>query len=219
MGDSNSRAVSSPQRLSDESSTPTGGNLRNTHDHRFYSTGCKLSARVQKSPSPVIRVTRETQEAPVEIQERVERAGGTNWYGEANFRVVWGASRLTWIGGRWTDRDSNGNILREAIETRRVPKYLPLNRWHIERWAPRESYGSPEQWFAQTTEVEDGRRIAALGPYPSRGEHEHCFTLESTDGEFIGLTPAAAAEASGSNRCPGNAAGAGLGSRRGCVAG
>jgi hypothetical protein len=74
----------------------------------------------------VIRVTRETHDAPPEIQEHVERAGGTNWYGEANFRVVWGASRLTWIGGRWTDRDSNGNILREAIETRRVPKYLPL---------------------------------------------------------------------------------------------
>ena len=150
-----------------------------------------MKTRVQTSPSPLIRVTRETHEAPAAIQERVERTGGTNCYGEANFRVVWGASRLTWIGGRWTDRDANGNILREAIETRRVPKYLPLNRWHIERWAPRESYGTPEQWFAQTTEVEDGIRIAALGPYPSRGEYEHCFTLESVGGEFIALTPAA----------------------------
>jgi hypothetical protein len=150
-----------------------------------------LAARVQKSLSPAIRVTRETHEAPLAIQERLERAGGTNCYGDANFRVVWGASRLTWIGGRWTDRDSNGNILREAIETRRVPKYLPLNRWHIERWAPRESYGSPEEWLAQTTEVEDGMRVAALGPYPARGEYEHCFTLESTGGEFIPLTPAA----------------------------
>ena len=46
-------------------------------------------------------------------------------------------------------------------------------------------------WYAQTTEVEDGIRIAALGPYPSRGEYEHCFTLESASGEFISLTPAA----------------------------
>ena len=118
-----------------------------------------MATRVQKSLSPVIRVTRETHEAAPEIQERVARAGGANCYGEANFRVVWGGSRLTWIGGRWIDRDANGSILRESIETRRVPKYLPLNRWHIERWAPRESYGSPEQWYAQT--------------HRSRGRHTH----------------------------------------------
>jgi hypothetical protein len=155
------------------------------------SIGPKMSTIVQTSPSSVIRVTRETHEAPCEIQERMEGAGGTNCYGEANFRVVWGGSRLTWIGGRWTDRDGNGIVMREAIETRQVPKYLPLNRWHIERWAPQESYGSPEEWYAQTTEVEDGIRMAALGPYPSRGEYEHCFTLESASGEFISLTPAA----------------------------
>jgi hypothetical protein len=153
--------------------------------------GNKLAARVQKSLSPVIRVTRETHEAPPDILARMERAGGVNCFGEANFRVVWGGSRLTWIGGRWTDRDAHGNILREAVETRRVPKYLPVNRWHIERWAPPESYGSPAEWLAQTTEIENGIRIAALGPYPSRGEYEHCFTLESASGEFVPLTPAA----------------------------
>jgi hypothetical protein len=146
---------------------------------------------INKVRKRLIRVTRETHEAPLAIQGRVRQAGGTNLYGEANFRVVWGGSRLTWIGGRWIDRDSNGNILREAIETRRVPKYLPLNRWHIERWTPRESYGSPDEWYAQTIEVEDGVRIAALGPYPSRGEYEHCFTLESAGGEFLALTPTA----------------------------
>jgi hypothetical protein len=168
-----------------------GRNPRNSRDRVLYFTGIKLSARVKTSSSPRIRVTRETHDAPAEIQERVERAGGLNYFGEANFRVVWGASRLTWIGGRWTDRDAHGNVLRETIETRRVPKYLPLERWHIERWAPPESYGSPEQWLAQTTEIEDGIRIAALGPYPSRGEYEHCFTLESASREFIPLTPAA----------------------------
>lgn len=125
------------------------------------------------------------------MQERATRAGGVNRYGEPNFRVVWGGSRLAWIGGRWTDRDAHGNTTREAIEMRRLPKYLPVDRWHIERWMPAESYGSPEQWFAQTTEIEDGIRIAALGPYPSRGDYEHCFTLESASGEFIPLSPAA----------------------------
>ncbi len=150
-----------------------------------------LPTRVQTPRSRSIRVTRETHDTPLEVQERVRRAGGANRYGEPNFRVVWGGSRLTWIGGRWTDCDANGNFARENIEMRRVPKYLPIERWHVERWMPPESYGSPEQWYEQTTEIEDGIRVTALGPYPSRGEYEHCFTLESTCGEFIPLTSAA----------------------------
>jgi hypothetical protein len=143
------------------------------------------------SDCSTIRVMRETHEAPIGIGERLLAAGGANLYGEANFRVVWGGSRLTWMGGRWTDRDENGNVIREVIESRRVPKYLPVERWHIERWMPAESYGSPEQWCEQTTEIEDGIRIAALGPYPSRGEYEHCFTLQTPGGEYLALSPAA----------------------------
>jgi len=139
----------------------------------------------------VIQVLRETHEAPASVQQRIARSGGENRYGEPNFRVVWGGSRLTWIGGRWTDRDTSGNVIREAVELRQVPKYLPLDRWHIERWSPPESYGSPETWREQTTETEDGVRVPALGPYPARGEYEHCFTLEGAAGEFIALTPAA----------------------------
>jgi hypothetical protein len=100
-------------------------------------------------------------------------------------------ARLTWIGGRWTDRDSHGNVSREAIELRQVPKYLPTNRWHIERWMPPEFYGSPDQWRALTSETEDGIRIPALGPYPARGDYEHCFTLQSSVGEFEQLNAAA----------------------------
>jgi hypothetical protein len=139
----------------------------------------------------MIQVLREIHDAPAAIQERVARAGGANRFGEPNFRVVWGGARLAWIGGRWTDRDANGSVLREAIELRRVPKYIPENRWHIERWMPPESYGSPDDWRAQTTEVEDGIRVAALGPYPARGEYEHCFTLQTERGEFLPLSAAA----------------------------
>jgi hypothetical protein len=139
----------------------------------------------------MIRILRETHEAPASIQRRIALAGGTNHFGEPNFRVVWGGSRLTWIGGRWTDRDAHGNAIRESIELRQVPKYAPLDRWHIERWTPPEAYGSPELWYRQTMEIEDGQRIPALGPYPSRGEYEHCFTLEDAAGEFIPLTPSA----------------------------
>ena len=150
-----------------------------------------LARDASLAENTVIKVTRETHAAPEEIAARIARAGGKNRFGEPNFRVVWGASRLAWIGGRWTDRDAHGNALRETIEVRCVPKYFALDRWHLERWMPPESYGSPEIWSAQTTETEDGRRVAALGPYPSRGEYEHCFTLAGPGGEFLPLNGAA----------------------------
>lgn len=138
-----------------------------------------------------VQVTRETHTAPASLQLRLARAGGLNRFGEPNFRVVWGWSRLTWIGGKWTDTDSHGSVTREIVELREVPKYLPLDRWHIERWMPPETYGSPRQWYGQTVEREDGISIPALGPYPRRGEYEHCFTLQGPCGEFIPLSPAA----------------------------
>lgn len=116
--------------------------------------------------------------------------GGSNRLGEPNFRVVWGGNRLTWVGGRWKDRDDHGNVFREAIELRQVPKYA-TDRWHIERWMPPEHYGSPEEWYAKTMETEDGVRVPALGPYPSRGEYEHCFTLSGANNEFMPLTATA----------------------------
>jgi len=140
----------------------------------------------------MIFIARETHEAPADVARELCLAGGRNRFGEANYRAVWGWSRLGWIGGKWEDRDAGGALLRETMELRLEPKYLPHNRWHIERWLPPESYGSPEQWYAETMENENGRCIPALGPYPSRGEYEHCFTLEGPRGEFVQLTPAVA---------------------------
>ncbi len=140
----------------------------------------------------MIHILRETHEAPDGVARELALAGGCNRFGEANYRAVWGWSRLDWIGGKWEDRDAGGALVREVVELRREPKYLPHNRWHIERWLPPESYGSPEQWHAETIEIENGRNVAALGPYPSRGDYEHCFTLEGPRGEFVQLTPAAA---------------------------
>ena len=141
----------------------------------------------------MIHVLRETHEAPAEVARELTLAGGYNRFGEPNYRAVWGWSRLDWIGGKWEDRDpETGGLVREVVELRREPKYAPHNRWHIERWMPPESYGSPSHWYAQTLEVENGRNIPALGPYPSRGDWEHCFTLEGPRGEFVRLTPAAA---------------------------
>jgi hypothetical protein len=140
----------------------------------------------------MICVLRETHETPTDVARELALAGGCNRFGEPNYRAVWGWSRLDWIGGKWEDRDDGGKLLREVVEVRREPKYVPHNRWHIERWVPAESYGSPEQWRAETIEIQNGRNIPALGPYPSRGEYEHCFTLEGPRGDFVQLTPAAA---------------------------
>ncbi len=141
----------------------------------------------------MIRVLRETHPTPDAVAHRLSRAGGINWLGEANYRAVWGWNRLAWIGGKFEERDpSTGSLVREVVELRQEPKYPAVNRWHIEKWLPPEVYGSPRAWYAQTIERENGVSIPALGPYPSRGEYEHCFTLEGPRGEFIQLTATAA---------------------------
>ena len=140
----------------------------------------------------MIRVLRETHDTPEAVVTRLARAGGINRFGEPNHRAVWGWNRLAWIGGKFVDRNPSGELLREVVELRLEPKYPAVNRWHIERWLPPEAYGSPRQWYSQTIERENGVSIPALGPYPSRGDYEHCFTLEGPEGEFIQLTPTVA---------------------------
>ncbi len=135
-----------------------------------------------------IRIGCEQQDVPRELQSRVARAGGFNFFGEPYFRVVWGWSRLTLIGGEWEDYDQNGSLLRRAIEFRKEPKYfLGLDRFHMEKWMPPETFGTPRQWYEMTQEVVGGRTISASGPYPSRGEYEHCWTIQTPAGEFAPL--------------------------------
>ena len=136
----------------------------------------------------MIQVMRERHEAPESVAQRLAVAGGLNRYGEANYRVVWGWNRLGWIGGKFEDRDERGDLVREVVELRREPKYAAVNRWHVERWVPPEAYGSPREWYAQTVESAGGRSVPALGPYPERGEYEHCFTVQGANGEFVQLT-------------------------------
>jgi hypothetical protein len=140
----------------------------------------------------MIQALRETHDTPENVALCLERAGGINRFGKPNYRAVWGWNRLAWIGGKFEDRDEHGTLLRERIELREEPKYPAVNRWHIERWLPPEAYGSPRQWYAQTIERESSISIPALGPYPARGDYEHCFTLEGPRGEFLQLTPTVA---------------------------
>jgi hypothetical protein len=141
----------------------------------------------------MIKVLREIYDAPEAVAQLLKRAGGVNRFGEANYRAMWGWNRLAWIGGKFEEHDpATGSLLREVVELRQEPKYPAVDRWHIERWVPPEAYGSPRAWYAQTIERANGISIPALGPYPSRGDYEHCFTLEGPHGEFVQLTPAVA---------------------------
>ena len=136
----------------------------------------------------MIQVVRELHETPEAVQRRLQIAGGNNRFGMPVYRAVWGWNRLDWVGGKFEDRDQNGDLIREVVQLRREPKYPQVNRWHIERWCPPEAYGSERMWYAQTMETENGEKVPALGPYPERGDYEHCFTLETPKGEFVQLT-------------------------------
>jgi hypothetical protein len=138
-------------------------------------------------------VLRETHDTPESVARQLELAGGRNPFGEPNYRAVWGWNRLAWIGGKFEERDPHdGSLLREVVDLRLEPKYPAVNRWHIEKWLPAEAYGSPRAWYAQTLEVQGRENVPALGPYPARGDYEHCFTLEDARGNFVQLTATAA---------------------------
>lgn len=117
------------------------------------------------------------------LNERLHRVGGSNHAGKALWRVCWGWERLAWQGGKW-EADGGG-----VVEHRLEPKYLPPNRFYLEKWMPPEHYGSPEQWATRYTEWIDGVRVETLGPYPSEGEYEQAWRIEGPHGGFLPLHP------------------------------
>ena len=127
------------------------------------------------------------------MEEALLLRGGRNIFGEPNYRCVWSDTRLDWIGGEWEDwKDDNyrsGILLRRKVEVRQAPKYWAKpHRWVIERWVPPESYGSPALWEMNTIAYIGGQKIPQLGPFPSRGDYESCYTCEDDAGEFIPVT-------------------------------
>ena len=111
----------------------------------------------------MIKIRHESLTAPTHIQELITRFGGLNRFGQPNFRVVWSDTRLDWDGPEFT------------------PKYFNVpHRWIIESWVAPETYGSPEMWEAVTQ--------GQLGPYPSRGDYELSFIVQTPSEDFLPLT-------------------------------
>jgi hypothetical protein len=129
-----------------------------------------------------------------EVVEQLTQAGGTNRYGDPNFRVVWGYNRIVPMTGEWqeweqyvgklTDKVTGYSesrkftkLVSSVVETRYVPKYLPGNCWHLEMWRPPEEYPSPDKWRELGQEVLGGLTIDTAGEFPARGEYELCYPL------------------------------------------
>lgn len=124
----------------------------------------------------------EKREVPAWIVSKVEALGGLNRYGKPNFRVIWGGNRLYRVGGKFKhvtyfDTDIIGQkqaVVTEVAEFRTLYKYH-TQRWHLEKWMPPESFGSPVEFYEQTWDEDCG--FHTQGDYPWDGDYEHVFYL------------------------------------------
>jgi len=138
--------------------------------------------------------TVEHRTCPEHVTEQLRIAGGINRFGDPLFRVVWGYDRIVKLHGEWqefeqlvatlTDKLTGYSenrlvtrLKRSVVETRDMPKYLPANCWHLEKWCSPEMYGSPEQWREAGLEKFGILTVDTSGPYPERGEYELCYPL------------------------------------------
>lgn len=139
---------------------------------------------------------------PPDVADKVLRAGGINRFNDPMFRLVWGYDRIVPFHGIWEEWESGvatltdkvtgyqesrpfNKLKRSVEETRQLPKYLPGNCWHLEKWCPPEQYGTPENWQRQGDEQFRFSTIHTSGPYPERGEYELCFPM-TDDGSVTG---------------------------------
>ena len=145
---------------------------------------------------------------PEEVKLRLLLAGGVNRFGQPNFRIVWGAQRIIKMHGEWQEVEpakptgvynDKGYMVMTAprvkssvIETREVPKYLPVECFFLEKWCPPEMYGTPETWHKAGVEVVGASTVDTAGPFPSMGEYELVMpiTIDGTPrGQRLPLYP------------------------------
>jgi hypothetical protein len=100
---------------------------------------------------------------------------GQTPFGQNLFRVVWAPTRLYLVGGRWTDR-VEGKITRTVDEYRWIQRYgEEQNGWVLEKWLSAKEYAGPKELWIP----DEVKGLYELGPYPSRGEYESCWTFPS----------------------------------------
>lgn len=141
---------------------------------------------------------RAVEDRNLEVPEAVKAAlvlhGGTNRFGEPNYRIVWGWKRLSYLEGVKTLFDEHGNITGAQLVRDEVPRYHPRDRFWLEVWIPPEAYGTPDTWQATTQQVDGGMTMHTLGEFPYRGDYEAVTVCQGKDGEFVMPTAQAAAD-------------------------
>jgi hypothetical protein len=143
------------------------------------------------------------------VAERfLKRFGGTNPFGQPQWRLIVGADRRVkesgvyrdWAEGLSTAEKGGLNFspnpgargcnfsrydnrpVRVVTEMREVCKYPHAEGWVLEKWFPASSYGTQFEWYSY--KAIDGF-TPMLGPYPERGDYEMIFgpwqKIPSTD--------------------------------------
>jgi len=128
---------------------------------------------------------------PKRLVDLITKRGGKNIFGEANYRLVHCEFRRTPSGGTWLDWPEEASVaerqegraipVRRVVETRQILSYPnEKGKWILEKWCPPETYGTPAAWYLPVTSggtvqyiPSRQMQIAALGPYPFKGEYEN----------------------------------------------
>lgn len=110
---------------------------------------------------------------PKHYQDRINRAGGRNRYGEPNFKLVWSQAFTHRAGGVWPhDRYAGYREVYLANGSPYPPKH---GYWLLLEWTPPEQYGSEAAYYFLHRDETTG--LCSLGPYPHRGRYQVAVKL------------------------------------------
>jgi hypothetical protein len=116
-------------------------------------------------------------QCPPDYQGRITHVGGTNKYGEPNYKLVWGEAHATRGGGYWEQEGFTGY---RDVYLNDTPCWLLLE-WHD----PIEA-GSPTLWYMDNYDEATG--LQTLGEFPYKGFYEVLFILRDEkleDGKLV----------------------------------
>jgi hypothetical protein len=125
-------------------------------------------------------------DTPAEITAKLLAWGGTNEYGDPNWRIILAENHLVQRAGMWTEFDEGTEQVQfeerahdVAYKTQQiaptairigmfwVPLY-PCRGWILERWFPPSAFGNNLQWESALSQDD---ATPMMGPFPERGAY------------------------------------------------
>jgi hypothetical protein len=110
---------------------------------------------------------------PQHFQDRINRVGGLNRYGQPNFRLAWSQSETMRAGGVWPHDHFAG--YREVYVANGSPRRPKQGYWMLMEWDGPETFGSEAMWFYLHRDETTG--LSTLGPYPHKGRYKIAVKL------------------------------------------